>query len=57
MHQALHQRVGREDGKKCNGEDNVDKIDNNNDNDDGKVQQLVSSIKSQFGEIARLCFP
>ena len=57
MHQALHQRVGREDGKKYNGEDNVDKVDNNNDNDDGKVQQLVSSIKSQFGEIARLCFP
>ena len=57
MHQALHQRVGREDGKKYNGEDNVDKIDHNNDNDDDKVQQLVSSIKSQFGEIARLCFP
>ena len=43
--------------KKYDGEDNDDNIDNNNDNDDDKVQQLVSSIKSQFGEIARLCFP
>ena len=43
--------------KKYDGEDNDDNIDDNNDNDDDKVQQLVSSIKSQFGEIARLCFP
>ena len=43
--------------EKYDGEDNDDNIDNNNDNDDDKVQQLVSSIKSQFGEIARLCFP
>lgn len=43
--------------KKYDGEDNDDNIDNDNDNDDDKVQQLVSSIKSQFGEIARLCFP
>ena len=43
--------------KKYDGEDNDDNIDNNNDNYDDKVQQLVSSIKSQFGEIARLCFP
>ena len=50
-----------EDGKKYDDDGDVDNIDNDNDNDndndDDKVQQLVSSIKSQFGEIARLCFP